>query len=160
MPPLPAALAAASELLRDDSPAWAAQALEHAQQLYDFATLHPGSYADATDPTLRQHQELQPRWGGAELAGRAGRMQLLAKVSCLPRVLHECRFGPHRLPHCSQGFKDELAFAAAMLLHATGARCACCLLRLLSWLAIRLRSSPANPCLGCSSPACRRCQVS
>lgn len=75
-----AALAAASVLLKGDNPAWAANALAHAVQLYKFASEYPRSYMDTSDPAV----------------------QVFA-------YLYE-----------STGFKDELAFAAAMLYKATG----------------------------------------
>lgn len=48
-----AALASASELLRTDNAAWADKALEHAKQLYAFATEYPGSYMDSSDDGVK-----------------------------------------------------------------------------------------------------------
>lgn len=50
--PRRAALAAASELLKGDNPAWAAKALQHAKQLYAFASEYPGSYQDSKDDAI------------------------------------------------------------------------------------------------------------
>jgi endoglucanase len=76
-----AALAAASELLKGDNPAWAAKALEHARQLYAFATEFPKSYMEVNDNgALEIHRYFYTRWGAARAGCAAAGPRTLACV--------------------------------------------------------------------------------
>jgi hypothetical protein len=80
-PRRPAALAAASELLKGDNPAWAAKALEHARQLYAFATEFPKSYMEVNDNgALEIHRYFYTRWGAARAGCAAAGPRTLACV--------------------------------------------------------------------------------
>ncbi|KAK9904857.1 hypothetical protein WJX75_003941 [Coccomyxa subellipsoidea] len=58
-----AALAAASLAFNATDPAYAAALLQHASQLFDLASLYPGSYMDSKDPGLKTHAQLYPSTG-------------------------------------------------------------------------------------------------
>ena len=59
-----ATLAAAYTLLKDDDAEWAANAMTHARQLYDFGKTYPGSYSDSKDPAIKIMSDMYPSENG------------------------------------------------------------------------------------------------
>ncbi|BDA49706.1 Endoglucanase F [Coccomyxa sp. Obi] len=58
-----AALAAASLAFNATDPAYANNLVQHASQLFDLASLYPGSYMTSKDPGLKTHAQLYPSTG-------------------------------------------------------------------------------------------------
>ena len=114
-------------LLKGDNAAWAANALKHAEQLYKLATQYQGSYQDAKDPVLAVRLPA----GRGQRSAAGARLQNLGGCAagrpCVRASQHSRRSAwptassqMHGELYESDGYKDELAFAAAMLFKATG----------------------------------------
>uniref|UniRef100_A0A0R0EDN2 cellulase n=1 Tax=Glycine max TaxID=3847 RepID=A0A0R0EDN2_SOYBN len=58
-----AALAAASLAFNATDPMYAANLVQHASQLFDLASLYPGSFMTSKDPGLKTHAKLYPSTG-------------------------------------------------------------------------------------------------
>ncbi|EIE18751.1 Six-hairpin glycosidase [Coccomyxa subellipsoidea C-169] len=58
-----AALAAASLAFNATDPVYAANLVQHASQLFDLASLYPGSFMTSKDPGLKTHAKLYPSTG-------------------------------------------------------------------------------------------------